>query len=291
MKAAFAIVSDSGHNLPPDLRRRLTFEEVPFTINFGVDGSVDDGVLELEEFATLLDRYEKGMGYPTTSAPPPARYVEAFERCLAKGQRNILAITMSSRLSLSFDSAVQAAHIVKERHPRAAIEVADSRAGGIGEGFLVLEAGEAQKKGLKLEQAKALMEEARGRLRFLATFETTKYLVKSGRARSIQHLLVSALKIRPLVSLRDGAITLFGRVRGQMEKAIDRIVDEVAGVRRMGRIAVAEGIAPDLRDCLLEKLLARLPVRREQVMLSRISPVIMVHTGKRCVGVFWEELG
>ncbi|TET94911.1 MAG: DegV family protein, partial [Dehalococcoidia bacterium] len=246
MKRPFAIVTDTGHNIPAAILHDLELQEVPFTINFGVQGSVDDGVLELEEFAGLLDRYEKGAGYPTTAAPSPGRFVETFRRCIAAGQSRILAITISSRLSKTYETALQGAEMVRQEHPEAEIEVADSQAGTMAEGFLVMEAAQARDKGLSLDQAKRLVEELSTRLRLLATFETTKYLVKSGRVRSIQHLLSSVLSIRPVISLRGGAIILFDRVRGRMDKAIESIVEEVRKTRNLGRISVIEGIAPDL---------------------------------------------
>ncbi len=170
----FAIVTDTGHNIPPEIVRDLQLQEVPFTINFGVQGSVDDGVLELGEFAA---------------------------------------------------------------------------------------------------------------------FETTKYLLKSGRARSVQHLLSSVLNIRPIISLRGGVVVLFGRVRGRMDKAIESIVEDVRKTRNLGRISVVEGIAPDLKEALIQRLTRVVNVTREQIVESKIGPSFLIHTGKRAVGVVWEEKG
>jgi DegV family protein with EDD domain len=291
MKRPFAIVADTGHNLPAPILRDLELQEVPFTINFGVQGSVDDGVLELEEFAGLLDRYEKGAGYPTTAAPSPGRFAEAFRRCIAAGQSRILAITISSGLSKTYETALQGAEMVRQEHPEAEIEVADSQSGTMAEGFLVMEAAEAGDRGLSLAQAKRLVEELSTRLRFLATFETTKYLVKSGRVRSIQHLLSSILSIRPVISLRGGAIVLFDRMRGRMDKAIESIVQEVRKTRNLGRISVIEGIAPDLKEALIQRLTRVLNLTRDQIVESKIGPAFLIHTGKRAVGVVWEEKG
>lgn len=291
MKRPFAIVADTGHNLPDAILHDLDLQEVPFTINFGVQGSVDDGVLELEEFAGLLDRYEKGAGYPTTAAPSPGRFAEAFRRCIAAGQSRILAITISSGLSKTYETALQGAEMVRQEHPEAEIEVADSQSGTMGEGFLVMEAAQAGDRGLSLAQAKRLVEELSTRLRFLATFETTKYLVKSGRVRSIQHLLSSILSIRPVISLRGGAIVLFGRMRGRMDKAIESIVQEVRKTRNLGRISVIEGIAPDLKEALIQRLTRVLNLTRDQIVESKIGPAFLIHTGKRAVGVVWEEKG
>ena len=291
MTQPFAIVTDTGHNVPETMVQELDVQEVPFTINFGVQGSVDDGVLKLEEFAALLDRYGKGEGYPTTAAPSPGRFAEAFRRCIAAGQSRILAITISSGLSKTYESALQGAELVREEHPEAEIEVADSQTGTMAEGFLVMEAAKARDSGLNLTQAKRLVEELSTRLRFLATFETTKYLLKSGRVRSIQHLLSSVLSIRPIISLRGGTVILFDRVRGRMDKAIESIVDEVRKTRSLGRISVIEGMAPDLKEALIERLTRALKVTREQIVESRIGPSFLVHTGKRAVGVVWEEKG
>jgi len=291
MKRPFAIVADTGHNLPATILHDLELQEVPFTINFGVQGSVDDGVLELEEFAGLLDRYEKGAGYPTTAAPSPGRFAEAFRRCIAAGQSRILAITISSGLSKTYETALQGAEMVRQEHPEAEIEVADSQSGTMAEGFLLMEAAQARDRGLSLDHAKQLVEDLSTRLRFLATFETTKYLVKSGRVRSIQHLLSSVLGIRPVVSLRGGAFILFDRMRGRMDKAIESIVQEVRKTRNLGRISVIEGIAPDLKEALIQRLTRVLNLTRDQIVESKIGPAFLIHTGKRAVGVVWEEKG
>ena len=291
MKQPFAIVTDTGHNIPTAVVEGLQLQQVPLTINFGVQGSVDDGVLALEEFVDLLDRYEKGAGYPTTAAPSPGRFADAYRRCIAAGQARILAITISSGLSKTYEAALQGAELVREEHPEAEIEVADSQMGTMAEGFLVMEAAQARDSGLGLVPAKRLVEELSTRLRFLATFETTKYLLKSGRVRSVQHLLSSVLSIRPVISLRGGVVVLFGRVRGRMDKAIESIVDEVRKTRNLGRISVIEGIAPDLKEKLIERLTQVVNVTREQIVESKIGPSFLVHTGKRAVGVVWEEKG
>ena len=285
----FALVSDTGHSLPPQVVEDLRVTQVPLTINFGVEGSVDDGAMPLEELVELLDRYERGKGYPTTAAPPPARFVDAFTGYIKQGLSHILTVTLSHKLSKTYDSAVQAARTVEQEFPESEIEVVDSLGGSMIEGMLLLEAAHARDLGRPLQEAKSRLEEMRGRLRILATFETTKYLLRSGRARPFQHLLASALNIRPIVTVRDGAVTLYTRMRGRMDNALDRIVEEVQSTYKAGPIAVIEGIAPDLREKLVTKLCQRLNLAREQILETKAGTTIMVHTGKRAVGVVWEQ--
>jgi DegV family protein with EDD domain len=285
----FALVSDTGHSLPPQVVDNLRVAQVPFTINFGVEGSLDDGVMGLEEFAELLDRYEKGKGYPTTAAPPPARFVDAFTGYIKQGLSRILTVTLSHKLSKTYYSAVQAADTVEQEYPESEIEVVDSLAGSMVEGMLIMEAARARDLGRPLQEVKGRLEEMRERLRLLAAFETTKYLLRSGRARSFQHLLASALAIRPIITVRDGATILYARMRGRMDNALDRIVEEVQRTYKAGPISVIEGVAPDLREKLVTKLCQRLNLAREQILETKVGPTFLVHTGKRAVGVVWEQ--
>ena len=285
----FALVTDSAHSLPPEVLDDLRVTQVPLTINFGVEGSVDDGSMPLEELAELLDRYEKGKGYPTTAAPPPAHFVDTFRGHVKQGLSRILTVTLSHKISKTYDSAVQAARTVEQEYAESKIEVVDSLGCSMLEGMLVLEAAHARNLGRPLQEVKSRLEEMRGRLRILATFETTKYLLRSGRARPFQHLLASALNIRPIVTVRDGAVTLYTRMRGRMDNALDRIVEEVQSTYKAGPIAVIEGIAPDLREKLVTKLCQRLNLAREQILETKAGTTIMVHTGKRAVGVVWEQ--
>jgi DegV family protein with EDD domain len=285
----FAIVCDTTHDLPPDITKKLRLTVVPFTINFGTDSSLDDGVMTLEEFTELLDQYDKGKGYPTTAAPAPSRFAEAFMSHVKRGLSRILTITISRKVSNTYDSAVQAAEMVGGEYPDSEIEVVDSLSGSMGEGMLVLEAARMRDLGRPLHEAKRLVEEMRGRVRLLAALETTKYLLKSGRVRPFQHMLGSALQIKPIITTRDGALALYSRVRGRMEKAVDRMVDEVHRTYKSGIVSVVEGIAPELREMLVRKLSQRLGLNPEQIMETRIGSALLVHMGKRMVGVIWEQ--
>jgi len=285
----FAIVCDSSHDLPPEVADKLRLTVVPYTVNFGAENSLDDGVMPLEEFAELLDRYEKGKGYPTTAAPAPSRFVEAFMSHVKQGVPRILTVTISSKLSKTYDAAVQAAGIVKKQYPNSEIEVVDSLGLSMVEGGLVLEAARARDLGRPLQEAKRLVQELRGRLRILAALETTKYLLKSGRAHAIQHLLGSVLQIKPIITAKDGATALYARVPGRMERAVDRIVGEVQRTYKSGMVWVVEGIAPDLKEMLIRRLCERVGLNRDQILETRMTSTFMVHLGRRVVGVVWEQ--
>jgi DegV family protein with EDD domain len=206
-----------------------------------------------------------------------------------QGLSRILTVTISHKVSNTYESAVQAAEMVEKEYPGSEIEVVDSLTASMAEGMLVLEAARARDLGHPLHEAKRLVEDMRGRLRLLVALETTKYLAKSGRARHFQYLLSNALQIRPIVTARDGALALCSRVRGRMERAVDRMVDEVQQTYRSGVVSVVEGIAPDLREMIVNKLCQRLGINREQIIETKMTSALLVHVGKRVVGVVWEQ--
>ena len=107
-----------------------------------------------------------------------------------------------------------------------------------------------------------------------------------GLAEAGQELGKLAVRVEPV---RDGAVTLYGRMRGRMDNALDRIVEEVQRTYRAGPISVIEGVAPDLREKLVAKLCQRLNLAREQILETKAGPTILVHTGKRAIGVVWEQ--
>ena len=84
-------------------------------------------------------------------------------------------------------------------------------------------------------------------------------------------------------------MALYSRVRGRIERAIDRMVDEVQRTYESGVVWVVEGIAPDLREMLISGLCERVGLNRGQILETRITSTFMVHLGRRVVGVVWEE--
>jgi hypothetical protein len=78
-------------------------------------------------------------------------------------------------------------------------------------------------------------------------------------------------------------------VRGRMERAVDRMVDEVQRTYKPGIVSVVGGISPDLKEMLVGKLCQRLGLNREQILETKMTSALLLHLGKRTVGVIWEQ--
>lgn len=104
--------SDPGHNV----------EVVPLTISFGGKDYIDDQNLNIREF--LNDMNQNQVAGKTT-CPSIQAWLNALE-----GTEKAIIITMTSGMSGTFSSALQAKTMYEEKHPTSQIIVVDSRSAG-----------------------------------------------------------------------------------------------------------------------------------------------------------------
>ena len=108
-KPTVAIVVDSAASLPADTKQYPRLYVVPMLLHFGDTTYTDGGDYSPTSFYRTLRRTSE---VPTTSAPPPASYLEAFRRA-SEDARSILCLTAASRFSASFASAEAAAKALR----------------------------------------------------------------------------------------------------------------------------------------------------------------------------------
>jgi DegV family protein with EDD domain len=214
------VLTDSVADLPAEVARRLGIEVVPLIVRFGAEEYRDGVDLSTEEFYRLLKARRE---FPATATPSPAAFAAACDH-LAEQAGEILVITLSSRLSGTFQAALQGRQLMRRR---ARVEVLDSGTAAIMEGFAVLRAAEAARDGASLEQAAEAARAAAARSDMLCTFDTLEYLRRGGRIGGAAAFLGSLLKVNPLLTLRDGVVQPAGRTRSRAG-AVDRLYEYAA---------------------------------------------------------------
>lgn len=264
------IVTDSVADIPPALARELGITVVPLVLRFG-EASFRDG-LDMDS-DTFYERLKTSAHLPATSVPSPADFQEAFDAATAEGN-DVLALLLSSKLSGTYNSALQGRSLAQARGRR--IEVVDSGWAAIAEGFLVLQAARAAKAGAALEEALAAARAVAERVRLLAAFDTLEYLRRGGRIGAAAALLGSVLKINPLIEVRDGLVQPFGRTRSRA-KAVDQLVAFAERYALIEELAVSDAACPEDAETLVERLARIFP--RERILRTRLTPVIGTHTG------------
>lgn len=263
------IVTDSTADIPEELGKKYGITTIPILILFGTEQYRDRVDITPEQF---YKRLVESKVHPTTAMQTPAAFAEIFTK-LAKETDEILAVIFSSKISATYESAVQAKAMVGDI---AKIEVVDSMQACGALGLSVLKAAEAIEQGAKLGDVAAAVKDWCSRAHSYMVFDTLEYLRKGGRIGRAQALLGGLLKVTPILTLRDGVVTPVQRTRNRAQ-AIDALVNLVKSAKGIEALMLQDATTPDELEILADRVADVYP--REKTVRSTVSPVIGVHVG------------
>ena len=265
-----AVVTDSTTSLAPGVLERPDARVVPLTFHFGPDESYRDKVdmSNAEFYERLRDSYV----FPTTSQPPAGAFVEAYEALDAYD--DILVLTLSRKLSGTYDSAVAAAAMVERP-----VEVLDTKSAEMGSGLILREALRCIDAGGEFKDVRRDAEVAIRQCKVLFAVGTLEYLAKSGRIGRAQRLVGTALDIRPVLRLEDGEVVPHKRTRGR-KRQLAAIAEEARPAAEAGRpLYFGHIAAPEFVSELAESLGV------EERLVAEIGGVVGSHVGLGAYGV------
>ena len=276
---SIAIVTDTDASLPAEVAARHGVTQVPIMVNFGEEMLKSD---EEIDNATLFARVDRDGKLPTTSAPSPGQFAEAYEAALTAGAEQIVCLCVSAEISGTYGAAVVARDIFPERD----ISVVDTRTLALAQGFMVLAAAEAAKEGASVEEIIAHARDVGERTRFYAALSTLKYLAMSGRVGHLAAGMATILNVKPILTARDAKLDLLERVRTR-KKAWARVIEltgEFLGDHAVERMAIMHVAVPDEAREFEARLRASLNCP-DEILVAGLSPGLSVHSGAGMVGV------
>lgn len=275
-----AIVTDSTAYLPANLLRGLDIHSVPLQVIWG-EQTFRDGIdIEPDEFYIRL---KDAKVMPSTSQPSPAAFKQIYSDLLERGY-DILSVHISSRLSGTCDSAIQA----QSAFPGKRIHIIDSLQTSLAMGFPILKAARAAAQGATLEDCEVMVREDLKQCGVLFLLSTLEFLRRGGRIGGAAAFLGTALGLKPILDLRDGRVEAMERVR-TMAKATDRLLEifeERVGSRSPISFGILHANAESEAQAVLNRARERFSVDRVQdAVIAPVSPVIGTHTGPGCLGI------
>ncbi|HIW72459.1 MAG TPA: DegV family protein [Candidatus Levilactobacillus faecigallinarum] len=253
-----------------------------------VNGHMTDHRLTDQQLADFYAQLRQGI-QPTTAQINIGEYLAFFEPYVAAGNP-ILFMGLSSGLSGTYASAVQARDILLEKYPQAEIAVVDSLAACAGEGRLLLEAVRLRKNGATLTETVDWLNEHKQQLRSWFTVDNLLFLSRGGRISRSSAAIGTLLSIKPLLDVDpDGKLRLVQKIRTR-KRALNALADKViialhVDVRQPILIATSGDwpAAEYVRDAILKEL------PDTDITIGPIGPTIACHTGFGCVAVFAME--
>jgi DegV family protein with EDD domain len=274
-----ALVLDSTSDAGSPQGLPANWRVVPLSVRLGDRSYLDYVEMPPEEFYRRLPLEAE---LPQTAAPAPGAFQTAFEELA--GYSRIIVLPISSQVSATSRSAEIAARELDPSGER--ILVLETHA--VSAATLLLADGLQRLlvRGVPENTLVTWFEEAKARLSLLFSVETLEFLRKGGRIGRAQAAVGGLLRVRPLLTLQDGEVASFGRVRGasRVLPAFERYLCEHLAEGQPGRIALCHARTPAAVESLQE-MIARVRPTASVDHVLELGAVVGTHGGPGTVGM------
>ncbi len=274
------IIIDSTTDLREEYLQYVTV--VPLKVRFGEEEFEDGVTISKDTFYKKLIETDV---LPQTSQASPADFEKHFEE-VRKNQDQAIVFTLSSKLSGTYQSACIAADDYEN------IVVIDTNNVAVGAGILVEYAINLQKRGLSLDEIVAKVIKKRDSVCLLALLDTLEYLKMGGRISKTVAIAGGLLNIKPVITVKDGAIELIGKARGS-KQGNNFLINKVQEFGVDYNMPILLGYS-GLEDHLLQKYVEdsqQLWVNYiEKLNIAQVCSVIGTHVGPGAIVVaFFQQ--
>ena len=268
------IVTDSTSDLSLEEIKKLGVELVPLKVNFGEKSYFDKIELTSEEFFKKLTTEDVT---PTTTLANPEQFSQIFNKY---PKDDILVITLSSKLSGTFQSATLAKNMVDREN----IYLVDTGSVSMGVNLMVREAVKMVKAGKSAKQTFDALEKLKEKLRVVAVFETLKYLVRGGRISKAKALIATVANLKPIMAVKNGEITSVGKSRGVLKSGLEvlRIMDTNDPIDTKFPVVFGHTLVEENLNAFKKVLLEKYKVEN---ITTVIGSVVGTHAGPGAYGI------
>ena len=223
----WSILADSSCDLPVSAfhGQNIHFAKVPLKIIVGNTQYIDDDELNVN---IMLGQMKNYSGPSSSACPAPEEWAHEYRK-----SDYTIAVTMTSALSGTYNSALVAKNMVLEEYPNKKIHVIDSRSTA-GDMVLILrKAAELIASGANFETVVQQTEAYSKSLVLLFALGSYGNLVKAGRMTRVAGILATSLGIRAVASnTPKGEIQILQKPRGE-ERAIQRMVEIMGSIKNL----------------------------------------------------------
>lgn len=214
----YKIIVDSCCELPENLKKDKRFEIIPLTLIVGDRYEKEDNAeFNQREF---LDAVAACPTCPKSACPSPERYMKAYET----EAEHVYVVTLSSKLSGSYNSAVLGKNLYHEKYGEKDIYVVDSKSASGGETQLAYKIMDFEEQGMSFAEITKQIEVSVKEMNTYFVLENLDTLRKNGRLSGVKALVASTLNIKPVMGADDGSIIQLGQCIG-MKKALAKMAD------------------------------------------------------------------
>jgi DegV family protein with EDD domain len=271
------IVTDCAADMSQEELKELGIAEAPLYIQFP-EGEVSSKDITADAFYDRLEAMQPHT--PTTAMPSSGIFTEMYNK-IAKIDKNILSLHISSGLSGTINAARGAAEQIKSL---ANVDFWDTLTLSGGERFQVIAAALAARAGWTVSAIQERLLSIRSKTEVIYTLDTLDYLARGGRIGRVKAMAGAFLHLKPIIHVdTDGKYSSISSTRTigkSMTAMADYLHNKYANAPMW--VTVLHGRFADKAEELTEELKDKLNIAKLEMM--RISPVLGVHTGPAVVG-------
>ena len=260
--------------------------------DYTMDGvSFKDDLGKTMSSKEFYDRIRAGQ-VGTTTLINTADFIEYFTKLFEEENKDVLHVTLSSGLSGTFEAALAAADILKERFPERKLLIVDLRGASSGFGFLIQALADLRDEGKTIDELYDWALANRLRIQHLFCSTTLTYYMRGGRISPAAGRIGNLLGICPVMRMdHPGHLAVYSRVRTK-KRALRALVDQMAeladgGENYSGRCFISHS------DCLEDALEVKRQVEERfphidgEIEVYMIGTTIGCHSGPGTVAVYF----
>ncbi len=273
------IITQSGSDIPALIADKYGIHVIPDIIIFGENEYYGGKTITAEEFYKKLAESDS---LPTSSQPNIGSFISVYE--MYKDYDEILCITVTSKMSGSYNTALIAAEEFNEAGHKAKVTVFDSAQVSFGIVIMLLKAAKMVEQGMECSEIVSRLEKMKNNIGVYFVLASLENARKGGRVGKIRALAADMLKLKPVLKFDEGVVSDIGVVKS-FEQGLCKIAEKFRTMADMdaSECYVFHSDNEDGANALAKKLQGIKPDLK--VLMDYVGPVIGIYTGKGCAGV------
>lgn len=270
-----AIITDSIADLPKEIIDKYQISVIP--LNLIVDSTVysDKVTMTPDYFYKYLDEFKMN----PTSAQATPETIERFMNGVLKNVDSIIGIFVSSKMSGTFDNISRVIQKMKIKNKK--IALIDSKLNSVAQGMLVKEAALLREEGLVFEEIVQKIENTIANTHIYVSVKDLKYMIRGGRVSKVQGIILSKLKLKPVISIDEkGNGSIFAKTLSikSAEKAILKKIRKDMKEFTIEKYSMVYADDVSVMDRFVSKVEKIIGKKPEYV--DSISPIVGLNAGK-----------
>lgn len=270
------LVTDISCDLPKEIIDRYNIEIIGLNVSFGDETFISGIDIDNKTFYEKMDNYKE---LPKTSCPSPERFMKAYE-----GDKDcVLVLTLTSKLSATYSTAVLAKDMFIQENENKKIEVIDTENGSVGAGLLVIRAAELIEEGKGFEEIVLEIEKLKKEVVFFGTLDTLEDAIKGGRISALKGGIINALNFKVIIQIDEGIVKPIDKARGEvksLKKVLEYIESNVIDCENK-RLSIGHSNCPEkaikVKDLIEENHTFK------DVIISEVGSVMGTYTSKGAI--------